>query len=129
MWRIVLIAWLLVWAPARTEAHTQAQHPTWEACHGEAGVDGPVLHDCRPVEVVDPQGRELWLRATVARPSEDGPQAFYVVGVASSEVWLNGNRLGANGQPGSSASAEVPGRFQIALPIPERGCTRRMRPG
>jgi hypothetical protein len=80
-----------------------------------------VLHDCRPVEgVIDPQGRELWLRAVVQRPAGDGPVALYVVGVASSQAWLNGQALGANGQPGASPASEAAGRYEAAFPIRER---------
>lgn len=120
MWRILIIAWLLAWLP--TEGRTQPWLPSsaWETCSGTMGADGPTLRDCRPVGgVIDPQGRELWLRLALSRPSGDGPQAFYIGGVASSEVWLNGQRLGANGRPGASASAETPGRFQVAFPIPD----------
>jgi DNA-binding LytR/AlgR family response regulator len=47
------------------------------------------------------------------------PRAFYVAGVASSEVWLNGQRLGANGRPGATARDEIPGRYQAVFPIRE----------
>lgn len=97
------------------------QAPDWQACRAIPGSAGPTLTDCRPIDdVIDPQGRELWLRAVVSRPAGDDPAALYVVGVASSQVWLNGQRLGANGTPGVSASAETPGRYEAAFPIPER---------
>lgn len=102
----------------------------WEACRGAAGASGPVLGDCRPVVGrIDPQGRELWLKADVARPAEEGPHALYIGGVASSEVWLNGRRLGANGRPGGSAQAEVPGRYQAVFPIGEAAWRAGREPG
>lgn len=77
-----------------------------------------MLSDCRPVEgAINPQGRELWLRTTLERPMGKGPRAFYIGAVASSEVWLNGRELGANGRPGASAKAEVPGKYQAVFPI------------
>lgn len=101
-------------APAR------AQGMAWQACQGLVGPDGPVLSDCRPIQgVVDPQGRELWIRSTVGAPADTRPRALYVAGVASSEAWLNGARLGANGRPGATARDEVPGRYQTVLPIGE----------
>lgn len=120
MGRILIIAWLLIWLPSDGRTQPAVPSPAWETCLGAMGADGPALRDCRPViGVIDPQGRELWLRSSVDRPQDDGPHAFYIGGVASSEVWLNGRRLGANGQPAPTASAEVPGRFQIAFPISE----------
>lgn len=119
MWRIFLLAILAIAFPAA--AMPQAASQDWQSCRGDPGVGAPTLHGCRPVEgVIDPQGRELWLRAVVDRPTGVGPAALYVVGVASSEVWLNGQKLGENGRPGGSPSAEVPGRYESALPIPER---------
>lgn len=119
MWRILLIVILWTSLPAALRAQDQAYD--WQACRGEPGAAAPVLNDCRPVEgVIDPQGRALWLRAVVQRPSGDEPAALYVVGAASSEVWLNGQKLGANGRPGGSPAAETAGRYEASFPIPER---------
>src|SRR5688572_17556216 len=116
MWRLLFLAIFLTSLP--TELRAQER---WQACHAAPGAAAPVLSDCRPVEgVIDPQGRELWLRSAVRRPAGDDPAALYIVGVASSEVWFNGERLGANGRPGGSAATETPGRYQAALPVPER---------
>jgi DNA-binding LytR/AlgR family response regulator len=96
----------------------RAQDGPWEVCRGALGSGGLVLRDCRPVDgVVDPQGRELWLRAAVEVPADRRGRALYVAGVASSQAWLNGAPLGANGRPGATAVDEVPGRYQAALPI------------
>lgn len=119
MWRLLFIAILLTALPKAALAQDQGQ--AWQACRGALGVAGPALHDCRPVgDVIDPQGRELWLRSVVQRPSGDDPVALYVVGAVSSEAWLNGQKLGANGQPGSSALEEAPGRYEASFPVPER---------
>lgn len=117
MWRMLLFTILLASLPTAL----RAQEAVWQSCRGEPGAAAPILQDCRPVEgVIDPQGRELWLRSVVRRPAGDDPAALYIVGVASSEVWLNGQRLGANGRPGVSPSTETPGRYEAAFPIPER---------
>jgi len=117
MWRMLLFTILLASLPTAL----RAQEAIWQSCRGEPGAAAPILHDCHPVEgVIDPQGRELWLRSVVPRPPRDDPAALYVVGVASSEVWLNDQRLGANGRPGVSRSSEAPGRYEAAFPIPER---------
>ena len=42
-----------------------------------------------------------------------------MAGVAASEAWLNGQRLGVNGRPGANAREEAPGRYQATFPIRE----------
>jgi len=116
MWRTLLLGLLLT----SLTTLARAADLSWEACHGVAGPAGPVLSACRPVaDFVDPQGRELWVRATIASPTDARPRALYVAGVASSEGWLNGQRLGANGRPGATARDESPGRYQAVFPIRE----------
>ena len=121
MWRIVLIAILLTWLPTASRARDTSPEPTWLTCQAQAGPAAPSLHDCRAVEgAIDPQGRALWLRSVLHRPTGDAPTALYVFAAASSEVWFNGHRLGANGQPGGSKTTETPGRYEAGFPIPER---------
>jgi hypothetical protein len=116
MWRTLLLTVLLM----GLSTVAQAQDTPWQACHGAIGPGGPVLSDCRPIQdFVDPQGRELWIRSTIAAPGDTRPRALYVAGVASSEAWLNGQRLGANGRPGATARDERPGRYQAVFPIRE----------
>lgn len=116
MWRSLLFTILLVALPTPL----MAQDQVWQACRAKPSAASPVLQDCRIVEgPIDPQERELWLRSVVARPGGGEPAALYVVGVASSEAWLNGRKLGSNGRPGVSASTEIPGRYEAAFPIPE----------
>lgn len=116
MWRLLLFILLLTSLPIMS----RAQAEVWQSCRSEHGAPTPVLHDCRPVEGgIDPQGRELWLRAVVRRPAGTSPAALYIVGTASSEVWLNGRKLGANGRPGASSGTEKPGRYEAAFPIPD----------
>jgi DNA-binding LytR/AlgR family response regulator len=116
MWRLLFLTLVLTsLAPL-----ARAQDLSWQVCQGAAGPSGPSLSDCRPVEdFVDPQGQELWIRATIAAPKDARPRALYLAGVASSEAWLNGHPLGVNGRPAASRDAEVPGRYQAILPIRE----------
>ncbi|ESQ89851.1 hypothetical protein ABAC460_11145 [Asticcacaulis sp. AC460] len=68
---------------------------------------------CRnvPIAELDPQGRDVWIRATVdVAPSEE-PMGLYVLAKASSEAWVNGVRVGNNGKPGASRALETPGRM------------------
>ncbi|MDR7230217.1 DNA-binding LytR/AlgR family response regulator [Caulobacter sp. BE264] len=116
MWRVLIL--IVVMSGLSTLA--RAEDFAWESCHGVPGPAGPALSDCRLIgDFVDPQGRELWIRTTIAPPSDTRPRALYVAGVASSEAWLNGRPLGANGVPGPSALDEVPGRYEAAFPIRE----------
>jgi len=116
MWRILTLAVLL----AGFSTLARAQDTSWQACRGALGPSGPVLSDCQPVEdFVDPQGRELWIQSMIGRPDDSRPRALYVAGVASSEVWLNGERLGVNGRPGATGREETPGRYQAIFPIRE----------
>lgn len=116
MWRTLLLTVLL----ASMAPLAQARELSWQTCRGVAAPGGPVLSDCRPIDhIVDPQGRELWLRATLAPPVDARPHAFYVAGVAASEAWLNGAPLGVNGRPGDKALNETPGRYQAVFPIRE----------
>ncbi len=118
MWRLLILAGLLA-ALSSVASAAWARGESWDVCAGRPGPEGPLLRDCRPLAgAIDPQGRELWIRSTVQAPAGDGPHALYLVGAASSEAWLNGRRLGANGRPGADADQEQPGRYQSALPIP-----------
>jgi DNA-binding LytR/AlgR family response regulator len=116
MRRTLLLALLL----AGFSTLARAGDIAWQACRGAVAPGGPALSDCRPIrDYVDPQGRELWIRAAIAPPADVRPRAVVVAGVASAEVWLNGQRLGANGHPAATAQAEIPGRYQAAFPIRE----------
>lgn len=117
MWRLLTIAGLLALA---VTTGALAQQSRWDLCRGVATAAGPLLSDCRPlVGKIDPQGRELWLRAATPPRAPGDPKAVFAIGAASSEVWFNGERLGANGQPGPTAEAESPGRYQADFPIPD----------
>ena len=114
MWRTLTIALILsCFATAAC-----ARDSGWESCRGYASPSGPILSDCRSLDGgIDPQGREMWIRSTLAAPIDDRPRALHIAAIASSEVWLNGIPLGANGRPGDSAATEIPGRYQAAFPI------------
>lgn len=98
-----------------------AQGTAWEICEGSLRASAPELSECRVLDgPVDPQGREMWIRAEVPRPQTTTGAALRVVGIASSQAWLNGVRLGANGTPGSSATTERPGLYEVDYGIPSQ---------
>ncbi|WP_226634173.1 LytR/AlgR family response regulator transcription factor [Brevundimonas poindexterae] len=113
-WLILIGVLVALFATTATAAASEG----WDVCDGPPGVGGTT---CAPLRgPVDPQGRELWLRKRQATPTGPGPHALYLVGVASSEAWLNGQRLGRNGRPGTTRAAEQPGAYQAAFPISDR---------
>ena len=97
------------------------------ACPADAGDTAPpdfTAPDCEPVQVwrLDPQGRDLWIRATVSgediQDGIDGPIGLHIAAKASSTVWLNGALLGANGRPGPDHATERPGRMSAVIFVP-----------
>lgn len=75
-------------------------------------------------EDVDPQGRELWFVTDVvlgdAAGVDPAPLGVAIGGVAASEVFWNGERIGANGVPGSSRATERPGALDAIIYLPPR---------
>ena len=112
MWRKLLFG--LAMSLAAASAHAAAIGP-WEVCRGAPGA---VLTDCLPsAGVIDPQGRELWLHAEIGPLGHD-PPTLHLAGAMSTEVWFNGVRVGANGQPGPTPASERPGRYQADIALP-----------
>lgn len=96
-----------------------AQGLAWEICSGGLRATAPEVAGCRPLDgAIDPQAREIWIRAEVTRPRTTTGVTLRLVGVASSEAWLNGVRLGANGTPGINATTERPGLYDVDFGIP-----------
>lgn len=95
--------------------------PVTSASPDPPDFEGP---DCRtmPTRKADPQGREIWLRATF-RPSDallrtPRPLGFHISASASTAAWLNGAYIGRNGAPGAGPAQEVPGRLDGIIPVP-----------
>ena len=80
--------------------------------------------DCRRTSflAVDSQHATLWLRAAITIPpatlDQADPLGLFVSGKAASIAWVNGRRIGGNGQPGIDAGSETPGRMDAVIPIP-----------
>ena len=75
-----------------------------------------------PIWEIDPQGREIWVRGIVdiddALISSERPLGLFISAKASSEAYLNGVRIGANGAPASNAADETPGRMDAVIYVP-----------
>lgn len=82
------------------------------------------LPNCAPVKFrdIDPQGRELWLHTGL--PDEllialqNKPLGLYLMGKAASVIYLNGHRIGENGQPNASVINEVVGKMDHVFYLP-----------
>lgn len=78
--------------------------------------------DQTTIGAVDPQGRDIWIRGVITAPkgfADHGPVGLFIAAKASSEVYLNGVRLGANGAPGAAKALESPGRMDAVFPAPD----------
>jgi len=79
---------------------------------------------CRKASLraVDPQHATLWLKASINIPEallgQPVPLGLFVSGKAASTAWLNGQRIGGNGRPGTDAHSEIPGRMDAVIPLP-----------
>ncbi|MHA7871719.1 MAG: LytR/AlgR family response regulator transcription factor [Hyphococcus sp.] len=71
---------------------------------------------------VDPQGRHLWLKAELpvsqALLQSEQPIGVFVSAKASSEVFLNGVRIGQNGVPALIKARETPGTMDAVFYAP-----------
>lgn len=72
-----------------------------------------------PAAQVDPQGTHIWVLFNLPlKQIPDGePLGLFVFAKASSHVFLNGDKVGENGRPGSSKLQEVPGRMDHVFPL------------
>lgn len=75
-----------------------------------------------PLELVDPQGRVIWLAATINLSPEvlgtGKPLVLHIGAMASSEFYWNGELVHKNGEAGASSSAEIPGKLDAAFFVP-----------
>lgn len=91
---------------------------------GAAAIPDGTAKACERVKwwQVDAQGRHLWVLAEIELAQEsynsNKPLAVFVSAKASSEVFLNGIRLGANGVPADSKQDEVPGKMDAVFFAP-----------
>lgn len=92
---------------------------------GEAApptFSGPDCTKLGSIALVDPQNRSLWVRGRVMISSGDTPErrplGIFIAAKASSEVWVNGVYLGANGHPSVSRHDEIAGRLDAVFYLP-----------
>lgn len=130
MVRLLCLCWVLVCllpTPAAAQRIVSPDANSVRVCPAE-GQDGRIpdfsAPACRtiPLAELDPQGRHLWaamtLRLAPAALAQDRPLGLFVHAKASSEAFLNGVRLGANGRPGESPRTERPGLMDAVFFVP-----------
>jgi hypothetical protein len=83
--------------------------------------DSPQCHVAKFWKV-NPQGKELWLKARLLVPNgqldSKQPLGLFIAAKMSSEVYLNNQLIGHNGMPASDRDTEFPGRMDAYLFVP-----------
>jgi hypothetical protein len=101
----------VIFCPAKPE---QTKRPTFTEKECQQGF----LFD------IDPQNTEIWLKATIiitdAYLKRKQPSAIFVFAKMSSEVFLNGEKLGSNGTPHYLKEEEYSGDMDAKFYIPPR---------
>lgn len=73
------------------------------------------------LDQLNPQNKELWVQISFARPSQldqiDKPYGLFIFAKASSIVYLNGHKLGQNGQPAHDKREQV-GKMDTVFYLP-----------
>lgn len=64
---------------------------------------------------IDPQGSAFWIKVLFQVDDPKSQLGLYLSGKLSSDIFLNGTRVGSNGVPGQSAETEVPGKMAARL--------------
>ncbi len=117
---------LLSLASAVVESPVRPQHvwvPTLDVCPTREAALAPEsaagVCTTRAINDIDPQQTEVWARARVVLPAGTArlttPVAVIVIAMASSEVFWDGERVGANGTPAGSAASEEPGLLEVSF--------------
>jgi hypothetical protein len=119
---ILILLGFTALTPAAAEialAHAQVA----KVCAGGSSAPPTKFEGCVDAGIgdVDPQGRDIWVVATINAPEglpAGTPLGLFVSAKASSEAYLNGVRLGANGAPATTRALETPGRMDTVFAIP-----------
>lgn len=124
---LLLLTLMTTMAAPAWAAETRLYAPVTDVrvCDGAlSGIERPDfdLSLCRPAvfNQIDPQERLVWATGTVTLPpnATERPLGLYLTAMASSEVWWNGVKLGANGTPAASRAGERPGQFGAVFYVP-----------
>lgn len=122
---LIILLGCFAWVLSQPRALPQLQQLTIHAwCDAEQVQRLPSdfsATGCQPqaTQQADPQGKLLWLELPFELPADatDQPLALFIFAKASSAVYLNGQLVGQNGQPGVAAS-EIPGQMDSRIYLP-----------
>jgi hypothetical protein len=121
--KALLLAWLLLIPLA---AHAQEYVNEYEV---QTRRDEDGTWNTQLLRNVNPQQQLIWIRRAFNLPtapiSSSRPLSLHVSATASYEAWWNGVFIGRNGTPGASKAAEIPGRLDSVILIPQN----LLRPG
>jgi hypothetical protein len=116
---MLLLGWFLTLALAAPASAEPARIGAWSVCDGPPWFPASACA-ATPLHDVDPQGRMLWVTATVRldrRTPE--PVAVSLSAYASSAVYWDGKRIGMNGAPSARPELERPGLRDAAFLLPD----------
>jgi len=116
-------AWCAPPASAQSDAAVHRQFVTvCPASQADSVPPAPDHPDCQQVPrwTIDPQGRHLWayFTLTLDEVPANRPLGLSVSAKASSHAYLNGVKIGENGQPADDRRAEKPGKMDVIFPVP-----------
>ncbi len=126
MWRLVPLLCLFLFGCAPDGA-SHAGLPVSNVRVCAAAPEAP----CTPTAMwtIDPQGRLLRVRATVMAPADvrdsGAVYAVHLGGQVAAAVSWNGQPIGSNGVPSTTAAQEQPGLVEARIPVP----SALLRPG
>lgn len=125
-WAIILLTFLSAF-PLKAQSLIPANFQDFMVCTASHPDETPATLDqasCQPgtLENSRPFGRMLWLvtdiDVTADYLEQHQPLGFYFSGKASVAVYLNGQKLGQNGQPGLGPESEIPGLIDAVFNVP-----------
>lgn len=123
LWLLVMVFTLSGTASAQDFVHLRKVI----LCEASPTGAAPTFREagCKETDLyrVDPQGRDLWAKASVTLPlslvDSDRPLGLFISGKVSSAFFVNGVLIGQNGTPAAIRSEEVPGRIDAVFHVPQ----------
>ncbi|HAQ33778.1 MAG: hypothetical protein CMF74_02290 [Maricaulis sp.] len=130
--RLVLLLVLIALHSPSAFGQSADHLQTVRVCPVEAGETAPPDFagercELTRLDLVDPQGTALWVELNLSVAYEmiasGNPLGLYLSGKMTAAAWVNGTRIGSNGQPGVTRAEERPGNIDAVLFLPRESVT------